>query len=68
MPTNSEIYSISPQKAKEFKLFANVPKHPSPLSCLTKFKGYIKKNYQTFLDATAIHPKLKINLDVVTFQ
>lgn len=54
-------------KSQEIQ-FANVPKHPLPLSPLTKFKGYIKKNDQTF-DAIPIWPKLKITrLDVVTFQ
>lgn len=65
----NEIFHLTPKSQEVQTWFANVPKHLSPLSCLTKFKGYIKKNYQTFLDAIPIRPKLKItSLDVVTLQ
>lgn len=67
--TNSEMFHLAPESQEIQTQFANEPKHPSLLSCLTKFKSYIKKNYQTFLDAIPIRPKLKIrSLAVVTFQ
>lgn len=67
--TNREMFCLAPESQEVQTQFANEPKHPSPWSCLTKFKGYIKKNYQTFLDAIPIRPKLKIrSLAVVTFQ
>lgn len=67
--TNSEMFCLTLESQEIQTQFANEPKHPSLLSCLTKFKGYIKKNYQTFLDAIPIRLKLKIrSLAVVTFQ
>lgn len=63
---SSEMAQLT-QKSHEIQP-ANIPEHPSLLSRLTGFKGYIKKTYQTFLDAIPIQPKLKISLDVVTFH
>jgi len=69
MPANSETFHLAPASQEIQTLLRNVPDHPSPLSCLTKFKGYIKENCQTFLDAIPIRLKLKIrSLDVVTFR